>query len=148
MILEKGENLSFLIFIFFERPLYVPALKNNSIKSHTSQYVVRIQKATSLCENIKVHLQSSENVELNNLGDIHTFFISLVPEKIGDLKCLIFVNLKLKKKDNLQKEFEKIVYFDVKSKVNMNSSYYLLIFKDCRKPIQNTRNQERFNEFR
>lgn len=107
-----------------KRPLYVPTLKNNSIKSHTSQYTVRIHKTTSLCENIKVHFQSSENVELNNFGDTNTFFLSLVPEKLGDLKCLIFINIKLKKKDNLQKEFEKMVYFDVKSKVIIMTFIY------------------------
>ncbi len=103
--------------MFLLRPLYVPYLKNNSIKSHTSHYVVKIQKAISLCENIKIHFPGYENLELSNIGDVSTFFISLIPEKLGDFKCLVFIHLKIKTKENLQNDFEKIVYFEIKSKV-------------------------------
>lgn len=119
-------KLDYTSIDFGERQLYVPCVKNNTIKSFSMNYHVKIIKMLSLCENVKIHFQNTENPDLGSFGSNYSFFVTLIPDKIGEFNCIMLVNMRIKKKESSLRTYEKIMSIEIKAKV-----HYIYIVYIC-----------------
>lgn len=89
---------------------------NNSFKSFSKSYYIEIVKAVSFSDVVKTHLVGGSS-ELSQEGYNYFFPISIVSDKIGEISTMILIYFKVRRKDGVGKNFERIVPLEIKANV-------------------------------